>query len=215
MSETRLRLKPDGRLILTPTEAARDFPAPKQYQARPAAVIDAEAQRRCKEAGVGASKRALLAHSSIEFGKYQGQTLRWVLENDPGWVIYFLARYEKERPTLNLDRASNFTRNREALYEFVKLFPAAMAEVQRRIAVDKAELEAATQGDKGGLIVNFGKYAHLTWKQLLESEEAKTYVHGYLLNPSTKPRQGSRMEKVIEWLKEQGRCYNSYHFPLQ
>jgi hypothetical protein len=34
---------------------------------------------------------------TMQFGKYFGQTFRWVLSNDAGYVSYLMAEYAKER----------------------------------------------------------------------------------------------------------------------
>ena len=82
--------------------------------------------------------------------------------------------------------------------QYAQGFPKIMDRVRHRIQV----INKAEAGDTGSRLVNFGKYATWTWRELLESEEAKDYI-SWLLNPTTKSREGSRMEQLVEWIKSQ------------
>ena len=89
MAEPRLKTKADGSLLITkdPPETGT------KGKARPAAVVRAEAENRCIQAAVPPTEKNILAFTSVEFGKYQGKTFKWLLENAVGWAVYFLARY--------------------------------------------------------------------------------------------------------------------------
>jgi hypothetical protein len=208
MANQRLREDQDGALILKPDAVAiaAQNSTGANALAKPAVLVDYEAKKKCLEAGLNPSDAPTrLSFSTIQFGQYQGKTFRWLFEHDLGWVIYFLARYGEERPSLQLEKASSFTANREALFTYAQSFPKVVDEISRRQKLNKQEKTAAQAGDMSSCLVNFGKFKDKTWGEMLEakSTDLQNYKRNFLLNPSTKVRHGSRMEQLVEWLKKQ------------
>lgn len=62
--------------------------------------VEKEARARVvSEGGDPGNPTLVLSRHSIQFGQYQGQTFKWLLENDVGWTTDVLARHQKERET--------------------------------------------------------------------------------------------------------------------
>uniref|UniRef100_A0A671Y9X0 Pyrin domain-containing protein n=1 Tax=Sparus aurata TaxID=8175 RepID=A0A671Y9X0_SPAAU len=57
---------------------------------------DAEARVR-SEGGDPSNKRLVLSRFIIQFGKYKGQTFKWLLENDVGYAAYVVATHQDQR----------------------------------------------------------------------------------------------------------------------
>lgn len=205
MADPVLRHKPDNSLDFRCTSEAKTATVPeilRRKETRLPCVLEKEARERCTKAHIAQTAATILSMTSIEFGQYQGKPFKWLLENDLGWVTAILARYEQERSRMTLEKPAPFTINREAFREYCFLYPQVREAVEERVAMDRQELDARKTGDMGSSLVNFGKYAKLTFQELLDSKDAKGYV-SYLLNPHNKPTSGSRMEVLVEWIRKQ------------
>ncbi|KAF6730776.1 PR domain zinc finger protein 4 [Oryzias melastigma] len=64
----------------------------------------------------------------ITFGKYSGQTFKWLLENDIGWVVWLLAEFILKGET---NEALKWQKKR--LLELVKKFPSITVHLDRRV----------------------------------------------------------------------------------
>ena len=66
----------------------------------------------------------------ITFGKYAGQSFRWLLENDVGWVVWLLAEYCQQGEKNELLKWQ-----KERMLELVKEFPSVMCHLDKRLEV--------------------------------------------------------------------------------
>ena len=64
----------------------------------------------------------VLGCHSIQLGKYQGQTFRWLLENDAGYACHLVASHQRERETSASD--SPFMANKDSLARYSCAHPA-------------------------------------------------------------------------------------------
>ena len=76
------------------SEAARNYRPPPFTPALDGMTVTRNARQRVEVLGTRESLRdpvCILLHHILQFGKYRGQMLKWVLENDLGWVTSVMA----------------------------------------------------------------------------------------------------------------------------
>ncbi|XP_028293729.1 uncharacterized protein LOC114456278 [Gouania willdenowi] len=73
----------------------------------------------------------------ISFGKYSGQSLRWLLENDVGWVVWLLAEYCQKG-----ERSEQLKWQKEHMLEYVRDFPSVTCHLDKKLK-KKAAVPAA------------------------------------------------------------------------
>lgn len=66
----------------------------------------------------------MLGHHKIHFGKYQGQTFKWLLENVLGYAVHIAASVELEGAA-----DTPLGNNKQALVTYARLFPIVAQEV--------------------------------------------------------------------------------------
>lgn len=66
----------------------------------------------------------------ITFGKYAGQSFRWLLENDVGWVVWLLSEYCQKGEKNELLKWQ-----KEQLLKFVREFPSVTCHLDKRLEV--------------------------------------------------------------------------------
>ena len=92
-----------GELTLQPSEeaervAAALTEADKRAHVKSAVEVRKAAKARILQAGGDATSELLIAsESQLQFGKYRGQTFRWLLSNAVGYACIILASHQKER----------------------------------------------------------------------------------------------------------------------
>lgn len=60
--------------------------------------VEAEAKAQIlSEGGDLSNERLILSRCKIQFGKYKGQTFKWLLENDVGYTAYIVASHQEQR----------------------------------------------------------------------------------------------------------------------
>ena len=64
------------------------------------------------------------------FGRYAGQSFKWLLENDVGWVVWLLAEY-----CLKGEQNDLLKWEKTRLLEFVKEFPSVTCHLDKRLEV--------------------------------------------------------------------------------
>ena len=70
----------------------------------------------------------MLSQHVLQFGKYRGQTIKWVLENDLGWVTCVMALVDLD----DTETEALLSRNKFRLLAYVKHFPEVMAQMQSK-----------------------------------------------------------------------------------
>lgn len=115
--------------------------------------------------------KEVLAESWLQFGKYRGQTFKWLLGNDVGYATGIIVSHMKESES-GSGPQTPLSQNKDALVTYAKLF-APMAEVitRRRIRDGKA-----SERGLDARLVGFGQHGHKTFKSLYmgKDRESKT-----------------------------------------
>ncbi|XP_056456122.1 uncharacterized protein LOC130390287 [Gadus chalcogrammus] len=86
----------------------------------------------------------VLGCHSIQLGKYQGQTLRWPLENDVGYACHVVASQRRERETSASD--SSLMANKDSLARYSCAHPASAEHLKFRRAQEEARARATLPG---------------------------------------------------------------------
>jgi len=116
-------------LILEPTDEAKRIELQNKshsgtFRAHHPEAVESDARARIRNLHMPAaevcpagletvSPQAVLAYSVLQFGKYRGQTFKWVLENAMGWAVGFVRSYMHETGNgsalgVNKERFSKF-----------------------------------------------------------------------------------------------------------
>ncbi|KAJ8365000.1 hypothetical protein SKAU_G00138310 [Synaphobranchus kaupii] len=96
----------------------------------------------------------VLSHSTIEFGKYQGQTFRWLLENDVGYAIHLVHHHQRERESSSSE--GPLMANKDALTRYSCAQPDIVELVKFHRAQEVAWSRASQPGHEGAALVGFG-----------------------------------------------------------
>ena len=106
----------------------------------------------------------VLSENELQFGQYQGQTLKWLLSHDVGYACAVLMSHQKEREAGDTSQ-SPLAINKDALASYAQLFPELMQVIQwRRMCEGSLSVR-----DKDQTLVGFGVFADLTFRDLYES----------------------------------------------
>ncbi|XP_056450018.1 uncharacterized protein LOC130385523 [Gadus chalcogrammus] len=139
----------------------------------------------------------VLGCHSIQLGKYQGQTFRWLLENDAGYTCHLVASHQWERETSALD--SPFMANKDSLARYSCAHPAFAEHLEFRRAQEEARARATLPGRGGEALVGFGQFKEDTLKDLYDSKEKERQNYVKWLRRKT-PQPGSSMDVAIKYI---------------
>lgn len=113
--------------------------------------------------------KLVLSCSTLEFGKYQGQTFRWLLENDVGYTIHLVYLHQRERET-NVSQGPQMA-NKDALTRYVCTYSEFVELLRFHKAQDESRSLASQPGQEGAGLVGFGQYKMDTLRDLYESKD--------------------------------------------
>lgn len=138
------------------------------------------------EGGAAASGWLELSGRSIQFGKYTGQSLKWLLENDVGYVAYLLA----EPPGLREQK-------KDSLFQYAKAY----LEVWDEVRIQRGKSRPLKSAVGGGALVGFGVHALATLQDLYGSKDPqkRSYVQ-FLRNMSLRCDPGSKMDDAVGYI---------------
>ena len=92
--QPKFRLYRGKELLLAPTDEAKRYTAAASQISSPQDVI-LDAKMSCIAAGVDPKiPENLQRFTKLQFGKYRGKTLHWLLENDVGWAVRLITSHE-------------------------------------------------------------------------------------------------------------------------
>lgn len=78
--------------------------------------VEEEAKERVIQAGGNPDDEEwILSMSFLQFGKYQGKSFLWLLQNDIGWTVMLMADHEQAREKTKRTYDAHWD-NKEALY---------------------------------------------------------------------------------------------------
>ena len=129
--EPKLPRAANGDLKLQASEAARTYRPPPFTLALDGMTVTRNARQRVEVLGTRESLRdpvCILSQHVLQFGKYRGQTFKWVLENDLGWVTGVMALVDLD----DKETEAPLSRNKFRLLTYVKRFPEVAAQMQSK-----------------------------------------------------------------------------------
>lgn len=166
------RREASGELTLKPSAEAVALAAayrknPTPGRSWPAAKVKEDAMARVAAAGGDTRNlKLVLSENALQFGQYRGKTFKWLLSNDVGYAAMVLASHRQERERGGLSTAAVMG-NKDALLQYAGLFPDVMAAIQER----QVREGSGTTGQEDKLLVGFGNFATLTFKDLYDAKD--------------------------------------------
>ncbi|KAM6952072.1 uncharacterized protein PEZ65_009252 [Lycodopsis pacificus] len=204
MEHPTFRKAPNGTLLLKASAEAQALrPRPAGYRAKPAEEVDAEARDHVVSEGGDSSNATLsLNRWKVQFGRYQGQTFHWLLENDVGYSVNMVASHQKERERTGSQ--SPLMANKDAFTRYSSAYPDFAEAVRFHRAFEEAWVKSLQPGQEGQALVGFGDFKFETLQGLYESEDTKKirFVN-YLRRKS--PAPGTQMEKAVQYVRSRDR----------
>jgi len=92
----------------------------------------------------------ILSETTIQFGKYHGQTFKWILSNDIGWAVYFIIAAEKEASSVSGSFSSEEAlwreANRGAFLSYSRQFTEVVKLIDQRMLQNAAEKKSSETG---------------------------------------------------------------------
>ena len=99
-STPHFRRNRQGQLLWRPSPAAQKSRPLKTGPASSALVVEREALRAVRQKRLPTEDKVLvLGHHCLQFGKYQGHSFKWLLENALGYAAWVVADMASEKPT--------------------------------------------------------------------------------------------------------------------
>ena len=141
-------------------------------------------------------KTEVLGEYKLQFGKYQGQTFRWTLENDVGYTLYLLQCVQKEKDAGLFVAEGHKKESLVSFLEYAESFEEIRSLLKYEAERSNAPPPAASPGDN---LVGFGVRAKDSWKQVWDSR-ADGYA-AFILSKKCTP--GSKMYRLQQYLLEQ------------
>ena len=93
MSAPKLRLYKGKDVTLAPTSEAKTYVKPAQPVPSSLSQEDAAKIRVKQSGGDPDDQMCVLGQHTLVFGKYFGQTFKWLLENDVGWIVRIITSH--------------------------------------------------------------------------------------------------------------------------
>lgn len=181
------------RLLMGPTEEANRSETVVSGRARCKEEVLAEATAFVRENGGDPGDQFLvLAHCKLQFGKYQGQRFRWLLENSLGYAVYLVVSIAGEE-----ERDNPLSSNKHLFLRYTSQIKEIGEEVE--VYKKKQGMMAAARetGDQGCLMVEFGDFRGRSMKEVYEdqSKEARALIT-YLKKAKARPNTNMAIFKA-------------------
>nr|XP_055075103.1 uncharacterized protein LOC129454565 [Misgurnus anguillicaudatus] len=164
-----------SRLLMAPSAEAKHLEKLESGRAKSKEEVLAEARAFVSTNGGDPSDQFfVLAHCKLQFGKYQGQRFRWLLENS-------LGSSEKAHPT-------PLSENKQLYLENTSLIREMAEEAEKYKRKQEMQAEAHATGDQGCLMVEFGDFQGRSMKDVYEdqSKQSQALIR-YLVKANPNP----------------------------
>lgn len=174
--------------VMVPTAEAKQKENTGSGRAQTEELVLAEATESVRARGGDPSNRMLLlANCKLQFGKYQGQTFIWLLENALGYATYLASSIDKAME--ERQKNNNLSANKLLFLEYVENIPDMQEEIARFCRTKDAQAEASRTGDDGLELLGFGRLRDSTRKEVYESTDpdARAFVSGILARKDVRP----------------------------
>ncbi|XP_051800730.1 uncharacterized protein LOC127532735 [Acanthochromis polyacanthus] len=198
MEHPTFRRAPNGTLLLKASSEAQALgPQKASCRARPAEEVEEEARAHVVSMGGDVTNATLvLSRWRVQFGRYQGQTFHWLLENDVGYAVNLVSSHQKERERTGSQ--SPLMANKDAFTRYSSGYPDFVEAVGFHRAFEEARVKSLQPGQEGQALVGFGDFKFETLRSLYESEDPKKIRFVNYLQRKA-PAPGTQMENAVHY----------------
>ncbi|KAK0151035.1 hypothetical protein N1851_007826 [Merluccius polli] len=124
-----------------------------------------------------------LAHCQLQFGMYQGQRFRWLMENSLGCALYLLQSISKESA-----QGNPLSENKQLLLQYASQIREVKEELEKFQKKMRMQAKARETGDQGWLMVEFGEFQGQSMKEVYEDKTLKAQnLIDYLVRADARP----------------------------
>nr|XP_046197816.1 uncharacterized protein LOC124030589 [Oncorhynchus gorbuscha] len=168
--------------------------------------VEAEARARVvSEGGDPGAEMVVLSRCAVQFGKYRGQTFKWMMENDVGYMVHLVTVHQKERERERSVSQHPLMANKDALTRYSCAYPAFAEMVRFNRAHEEAKVLSSQPGQEGKALVGIGKYKWDTLQDLYEATGADRIKYVRNLRTQTPRYPGSAMAALIDYIQRRDR----------
>ncbi|XP_054475085.1 uncharacterized protein LOC129107606 [Anoplopoma fimbria] len=207
MEHPTFRRAPNGTVLL---KASPEALGPQQVaggqalsRAKKPEEVDAEAWAHVSSEGGDTSNATLvLSRWKIQFGRYQGKTFHWLLENDVGYCVNLVSSHQKERERTGSQ--SPLMANKDAFSRYSSAYPDFEEAVRFHQAFEEARQRSLRPGQEGQALVGFGDFKFETLQSLYESDDPKKIRFVNYLRRKA-PAPGTQMENAVKFVRSRDR----------
>ena len=181
------------RLLMAPSEEAKSCENVGSGRAQTKEEVLAEARTFVSGHGGDPDDMFLiLAHCKLQFGKYQGQRFRWLLENSLGYALYLVHSITRERV-----HATPLSENKQLLLQYTSGIREMKEELEKFQKKQEMQSKARETGDQGCLMVEFGDFKGRSMKEVYDdqSKEAQALIR-YLATANARPNTNMAIFKA-------------------
>ncbi|KAL1274695.1 hypothetical protein QQF64_027509 [Cirrhinus molitorella] len=182
-----------SRLLMAPSSEAKRLENVESGRAKPKEEVLTEAKTFVSTNGGDPSDQFLvLAHCKLQFGKYQGQRFRWLLENSLGYAVYLVLSISQETA-----QTTPLSENKQLFLQYTSHIREMAEEVEKYERKQEMQAEARASGDQGCLMVEFGDFQGRSMKDVYEdqSKEAQSLIR-YLVKADARPNTNMAIFKT-------------------
>ena len=122
-----------------------------------------------------------LAHCQLQFGMYQGQRFRLLMENNIGYALYLLENISKESA-----QANPMSENKQLLLQYASQIKEVKEELEKFHRKMGMQAKARETGDQGWLMVEFGEFQGQSMKEVYEDTRTQKLIN-YLVRADARP----------------------------
>ncbi|XP_077956268.1 uncharacterized protein LOC144405586 [Gasterosteus aculeatus] len=209
MEHPTFRRAPNGTILLKASPAAQALftrqppSAQAPYRAKKPEEVDSEAWAHVvSEGGDTANAALVLSRWKVQFGRYQGRTFHWLLENDVGYSVNLVASHQKERERTQSE--APLMANKDAFTRYSSAYPDFVEAVRFHRAFEEARANSLQPGQEGRALVGFGDFKFETLESLYESTDNKKIRFVKYLR-RTSPAPGTQMENAVQYVRSRDR----------
>ncbi|CAM4568923.1 unnamed protein product [Leuciscus chuanchicus] len=201
-----------NRLLMAPSVEAKGLENVVSGRAKSKEEVLAEASNFvCTNGGDPSDQFLVLAHCKLQFGKYQGQSFRWLLENSLGYAVYLVLSISSEKA-----QTTPLSENKQLFLQYTSYIREMAEEVEKYKRKQEMQAEARATGDQGCLMVEFGDFQGRSMKDVFEdqSKEAEALIR-YLVKADARPNTNMAIFKAYVLKRQASEMGTRVHQPAR
>ncbi|CAM4568770.1 unnamed protein product [Leuciscus chuanchicus] len=201
-----------NRLLMAPSVEAKGLENVVSGRAKSKEEVLAEASNFvCTNGGDPSDQFLVLAHCKLQFGKYQGQSFRWLLENSLGYAVYLVLSISSEKA-----QTTPLSENKQLFLQYTSYIREMAEEVEKYKRKQEMQAEARATGDHGCLMVEFGDFQGRSMKDVFEdqSKEAEALIR-YLVKADARPNTNMAIFKAYVLKRQASEMGTRVHQPAR